>query len=277
MVSRSGLLDMDPLSGTRAAAAYAPLAPHYDALTRLYRHDVWLERLEALAVRAGLSGRRLLDVACGTGKSFLPLLRKGYEVSACDISPEMLAVARRNAPEDVRLFQADMRRLPEGESYDLVTCLDDALNYLLADADLHAALASMARVLRPGGVLVFDLNTLASHRDQYGSAFVVEEEDVFLCWHGLGREEERPGEPGTAALEIFQRGQGGTWTREQSVHHQRHWGRDTVLDALEQAGLGSVELYGQHLGARLEPGADELAHNKIVYLARKEALMVRQL
>jgi len=271
MVIPPGLPDMDPLSATRATAAYAPLAPHYDTLTRLYRHDVWLERLEALAVEAGLSGRRLLDVACGTGKSFLPLLERGYEVSACDISPEMLAEARRNAPEDVRLFQADMRRLPGGEAYDLVTCLDDALNYLLADSDLEAALASMAGVLRPGGVLLFDLNTLAAHRDAYASAFVVEEEDVFLCWHGLGRDEKRPGEPGTAAVEIFQRGQAGTWTREQSMHHQRHWGRTAVLSALELAGLGGVELYGQHMGVRLEPAADELEHNKFIYLARKEA------
>ncbi len=269
---------MDPLSATRAAAAYAPLAPHYDTLTRLYRHDVWLERLEALARAAGLRGRRVLDVACGTGRSFLPLVAWGYEVSACDISPEMLEVARRAAPPEVRLFQADMRRLPGGEAYDLVTCLDDALNYLLADADLDDALLSMGAVLRPGGVLVFDLNTLASHRDAYASAFVVEDDGVFLCWHGLGRDEERPGEPGTAAVEIFQRdADGRSWIREQSVHHQRHWDRDAVLGALERAGLVDVEVYGQHMGARLEPAADELEHNKVVYLARKEAPVIRQL
>ena len=267
---------MDGMTARRALDAYAPLAPHYDTLTRRHRHELWLERLEALATAAGLSGRRVLDVACGTGKSFLPLLRRGYEVTGCDLSPEMLEVARRRAPAEVELFAADMRRLPPGD-YDLVTCLDDALNYLLADADLEAAVAAMAGSLRPGGVLVFDLNSLAAHRDAYGTAFVVEDEDVFLCWHGLGRDEDRPGEPGTAAVEIFQRAGDGSWTREQSVHHQRHWHREEALRALSRAGLVCAGVYGQHRGVRLEPVADELVHDKLIYLARKGGNVIREI
>jgi len=261
---------MDATTARRARDAYAPLAPHYDTLTRRYRHEAWLERLEALALGAGLRGPRVLDVACGTGKSFLPLVRRGYDVTGCDVCPEMLAVARRNAPPEVELFPADMRRLPPGGDYDLVTCLDDALNYLLAEGDLDAALASMAGTLRPGGVLVFDVNSLAGHRDAYASAFVVEDEDVFLCWHGLGRDAERPGEPGTAAVEIFQRTEDGGWAREQSVHHQRHWGQEAVLGGLRRAGLATVGVHGQHQGLALDPVADELVHDKLIYVARKE-------
>jgi ubiquinone/menaquinone biosynthesis C-methylase UbiE len=42
----------------------------------------------------GIAGHRLLDVACGTGKSFIPMLEKVWEVTACDISPKMVAIAR---------------------------------------------------------------------------------------------------------------------------------------------------------------------------------------
>ena len=44
--------------------------------------------------RHRLQGRRLLDVACGTGKSFIPMLERGWEVTACDISAAMVEVAR---------------------------------------------------------------------------------------------------------------------------------------------------------------------------------------
>jgi SAM-dependent methyltransferase len=74
----------------------------------------------------------VLDVACGTGKSFRPLLRRGYEVTGCDISPPMLEQAPAGAP-GVRLVPADMRALPDLGAFDLVTCLDDALNYLARD------------------------------------------------------------------------------------------------------------------------------------------------
>jgi 2-polyprenyl-3-methyl-5-hydroxy-6-metoxy-1,4-benzoquinol methylase len=122
-----------------ARDAYVPLAPVYDLFTAHHRHDVWLDRLEALARRHGLAGRRVLDVGCGTGKSFLPLLRAGYAVTGCDISGAMLARAAPKAP-GAALHEADMRALPELGAFDLVTCLDDALNHLLTHDELIAAL-----------------------------------------------------------------------------------------------------------------------------------------
>ena len=65
-----------------AVAAYELLAPFYDLYTHDYGHDDWLANIEAIALEHGLSGRRLLDVGCGTGKSFVPMLALGYDVTA---------------------------------------------------------------------------------------------------------------------------------------------------------------------------------------------------
>jgi SAM-dependent methyltransferase len=204
-----------------ASDAYRPLAGHYDLFTAHHRHDVWLERLEALALRHGLTGRRALDVGCGTGKSFLSLVRRGYQVTACDISAEMLAQARRRAPDGVRLVEADMRALPDLGEFDLVTCLDDAVNYLLGDDDLPRALRSMGGLLAPGGLLIFDTNTLATYDADYGGAQVVEADDVFMCWRGHGVECDAGGAHRAAAtIEIFRRTGDGLWEREQSVHRR---------------------------------------------------------
>ena len=146
--------------GCTAREAYEDLAPAYDLLTAEYPHDRWLAALLELAHAHGLHGHDVLDVACGTGKSFLPLLARGYRVVGCDISPAMLARAAAKAPE-ARLLQADMRTLARLGAFDLVTCLDDALNYLLGPGDLVAALAGFRRNLEPHGVAIWDLNTLA--------------------------------------------------------------------------------------------------------------------
>src|SRR5437763_17171650 len=91
--------------GDGALAAYEALAPYYDAYTEDYPHERWLADLERVAIDHGLRGRRLLDVACGTGKSTLPLVRRGYRACACDLSPAMVAIARR------RLREAGVRPL----------------------------------------------------------------------------------------------------------------------------------------------------------------------
>src|SRR3954447_26327084 len=126
-----------------AVAAYELLAPFYDLYTHDYAHEDLLGEIEAIALEHGLGGRRLLDVGCGSGKSFVPMLARGYEVTACDISPAMVEEARRKADARAHVVVADMRTLPPLGEFDLITCLDDAVNYLLHDGDLRHAFSSM--------------------------------------------------------------------------------------------------------------------------------------
>jgi SAM-dependent methyltransferase len=256
-----------------ALDAYERLAPVYDLLTAGYDHPTWLGELELLARAHGLSGRRLLDLACGTGKSFLPMLARGYSVSACDISPAMVEIAREKvSPDAVRLFVADMRELPELEPVDLVTCLDDAINYLLEPEDLLSALCCIERVLAPGGLAVFDVNTIATYRSSFASDFALEGAASFLCWRGLVNGEFAEGGLGEAAIEVFEEEPDGRWRRTTSLHVQRHHPRALLEGAIRAAGLEPAAVRGQVRGGRLQPLADELVHPKLVYLARKPKL-----
>jgi SAM-dependent methyltransferase len=253
-----------------AVEAYDALAPYYDRFTELYEHDVWLRNLEGIAIGLGLRGRRLLDVGCGTGKSFLPLLRRGYEVVACDSSPEMVARARaRVGPAEADVVVADARELPELGEFDLVTCLDDCLNYLLTDEDLAAAFEGISRNLRPGGFLIFDLNSLATYRGAFAMDTVSETDGALFCWRGAGDPDAEPGTFATATIEVFSTDDGECWRRTTSEHVQRHHPLPLVARLLEAAGLDLVELRGQVTGEKLERPADEDRHAKVVYYARK--------
>src|SRR5438445_9097917 len=105
--------------------------------------------IEQLARRHGLRGSRLLDVACGTGKSLEPFVRRGFTAVGCDLSTPMLDVAAAKLGPPVRLERHDLRELPRLGAFDLVCCLDDALNYLLPSDELGAALAGLAANLPP--------------------------------------------------------------------------------------------------------------------------------
>jgi SAM-dependent methyltransferase len=256
---------MEPATA-RAEEAYARLAPFYDELTREHDYDSWTGHLERAARRAGLRGKRLLDAACGTGKSFLPFLRRGYEVTAFDLSPEMVALARAKAPE-AELFVEDIRTLGRVGSFDLVTCLDDSLNYLLGDGDLDAALSALAGNLAPGGVLVFDLNTLSTYRTTFARDMTHDGDDVFLAWRGGCDGAEEAGCLATLTVEAFRALGPGLYERVTSTHRQRHHSRPAVERALAGAGLAPVGVYGQLPDGSLDTAANESAHHKLVYLA----------
>jgi hypothetical protein len=58
-----------------------------------------------------------------------------------------------------------MRRLPVLGEFDLITCLDDAINHLLGPDELADAFDCLRANLAPSGLLVFDVNTLAAYRE----------------------------------------------------------------------------------------------------------------
>jgi SAM-dependent methyltransferase len=253
-----------------ARLAYDEMAVVYDAFTAAYDYERWLAAIEALALRHGMAGRRALDVACGTGKSFLPLVDRGYRVTACDISPEMAAIARAKSEGRADVVVADMRQLPDLGRFDLITCIDDSVNYLLSDGELRCAVGSMAGLLRPGGVLVFDCNSLKTYRSAFAQTVAFEQGGVFFCWQG----ETDPSLPAhgraSAVLEAFAES-AGRWRRCSARHEQRHHSLGLVTDVCAEAGLAVEAVLGQRPGIQLDQAADEQVHTKFLYIARREA------
>lgn len=249
-----------------AERAYEAIAPVYDDFTAHHDYELWLGNLLPLLRGHGLRGRRLLDVGCGTGKSFLPMLERGWEVTACDISPSMLELARAKAGAKARLAVADMRELPVCGEFDLVWALDDAVNYLLSAEEMGEALSGMRANLAPGGLLMFDVNTLQSYRTFFAETERVERGGRRLVWHGQASPEAPPGSISEARFEVEE--DGGGAAVETHVHRQRHFPEAELLELIGDAGLECLDVYGHGLDAVPEQPVDELLHTKAVYMAR---------
>jgi ubiquinone/menaquinone biosynthesis C-methylase UbiE len=250
-------------AGDQAREAYDTYASAYDDFNRGYMYERWTGRLLAKAEEAGLSGRRLLDVACGTGLSFLAMLDRGWEVTGCDISPAMLEIAREKAGDRAELLVADMRELPELGEFDLIWAVNDPLNYLLSVEEFEAAMAGMRRNLAPEGIALFDVNTVVTYRNFFSSEVVVEEKGRQFVWQGKQAAEDVS--PGLIAEAHFEAsGEEGS----SHIHRQRHFGEAEVLAAIAAGGMRCIAVYGESDGA-LELGLAEERHTKAVYLCRR--------
>lgn len=250
-----------------AEQAYEAIAPVYDDFTAHHDYELWLGNLLPKVRGHGLHGRRLLDVGCGTGKSFLPMLKRGWEVTACDISPSMLELACAKAGAGVRLSVEDMRELPVLGEFDLVWALDDAVNYLLSGDELREALRGMRANLAPGGLLVFDVNTLQAYRTFFAEEQAVERGGRRLLWRGQASSDTPPGSISEARFEVESENE--ETAIETHVHRQRHFPEAEVLDLLATAGLECLDVYGHGFDAVPKQPVEELIHSKAVYIARR--------
>jgi len=145
-----------PASISSASEPFSSSAVVYDLLYAAAgkNYEAEADELHTLIHARCPDARSLLDVACGTG-AHLQHLQTRYQVAGIDAAPAMLDVARQRLP-GVSLTEADMRSFDLGRTFDAVTCLFSAIGYMRTTDELDEAVATLARHLSPGGVLVVD-------------------------------------------------------------------------------------------------------------------------
>lgn len=258
----SGIIPLD-----HARRAYDVFAGFYDDFTSDHDYDQWVGKVETLVRELGAPGHSVLDVACGTGSSFAPLLARGYSITAVDISPAMVDAARLKAGEGIRLHVEDMRALPALGRFDVVWCLGEAVNYLHSERELLAAFGGARRNLRAGGVLVFDTVSLGTFRSVFSSLSVSPSDDRVLVLDGRGSPELDEGGSADVCIERLVR-EDARWRRERCLHHHRHHTGECLRGALERSGFELAAVRGATPGEPLDSAADELRHTKLVFAAR---------
>lgn len=229
-----------------AAAAYDNCSPIYDEWNGENNYELWLgDTLLPELAKFGLrEGGWALDVGCGTGRAFEPLLDRGWKVVGCDVSAGMLQVAQRKFGSRVRLLNLDARSLPaiaieaggsSGEAFQLVLLLNDVINYLVDDDDLVEVFSGVRKNLNSeSGLIVFDTNTLCQFRDEYEANDTAPKGS--WTWRGLA-ENVVPGGTYEASL---------SGPRiEAHLHRQRHWLPAEVEAAMEAARLSILAVIGQ--------------------------------
>lgn len=102
----------------------------------------------------------ILDLGCGTGNHALRLAERGYEVTGVDRSNEMLDLAKAKADQKkihCTFFQSDLREFDNHKKYDAVIMMFAVLGYQQENEDVLAALKTVSKHLKKGGVFICDV------------------------------------------------------------------------------------------------------------------------
>lgn len=242
--------------------AYTGFAQVYDLFMDNVPYVQWSEYLISLLKSYGVEDGLVLDLGCGTGKMTRLLSDAGYDMIGVDSSEEMLEIATEAEQEEILYLCQDMREFELYGTVAAVVSVCDSMNYILEEEELLTVFRLVNNYLDPGGVFIFDLNTLYKYRELLGEQTICENrEDASFIWENFYDEEEQINE---YDLTLFVQEESGLYQKFEETHFQRGYELLTIRRLLEAAGMEYVTAYDAF--TREEPGEDS---ERIYVIARE--------
>jgi SAM-dependent methyltransferase len=221
---------------------------------------MWVSYYLLLLAHQQFRPKTILDVCCGTGTMCEMLTNEGFETSGVDLSPGMIAEARRKAKRKKLAIDytiGDASEFDLGTKFDASLSFFDSLNNILEPERLEQAFHRVASHLVPGGSWIFDLNTaFAFETDLFDQEYLKSNANLRYKWKGLWNPEEK-------IIEVQMK----FWYRNEEffeLHRQRAYEEAEVREMLKRAGFVNVRTFSSYT---LNPPREK--SDRIHYIARK--------
>lgn len=239
--------------------AYTGFASVYDLFMDNIPYEEWCRYLTDLLKEQGIEDGLVLDLGCGTGTLTRLLADYGYDMIGVDLSDEMLGIAMEQEaenPKGILYLLQDMREFELYGTVKAVVSICDSMNYMMEYEDLVQVLRLANNYLDPGGVFIFDLNTIYKYRDTMGETTIAEnrEEGSFI-WENYYDEEEQVNE---YDLTLFIREEDGRYQKYEETHFQRAYDLSEVAQAVKEAGMELVAMYDAFTKEAPKPDSERI-------------------
>lgn len=244
------------------------LSQTYDLLNSEIDYREWADFYEMCFEKyAKTKVKNVCEMACGSGNMALELKKRGYSVTAFDLSDDMLTYADKKAQDngvtDIRFTKQDMRSFKVYTRAQGIICMLDSINCLSDSAAVRDAFESANEALDDGGVFVFDVNSKHKFENVYSdNAYILEDEGVLLAWQNFYNAKSKKCD---LYLTFFLEDEDGRYTRvDEHIKQKMHTVR-TLDKLLAQAGFTvEARVNGFDFGA-----ADENTDDRIYYICTK--------
>lgn len=224
-------------------------------------------KAQSTEVRSLLDTERdlVVDLGCGTGTLTQLLYDKGYDMIGVDVSEEMLNIAmnkREKTGAEILYLLQDMRELELYSTVGTVVSICDSINYILEEEELLDVFQLVENYLYPGGVFVFDFNTVYKYEQVIGNTTIAENrDDCSFIWENYYYPDEEINE---YDLTVFVRKEEDLFRRFTENHLQRGYTVEKMVSLAEAAGLQVV------LVEDFETGGDVTDTTERVCIVAKE-------
>jgi len=224
--------------------SYQDFAYIYDDLMADVPYDQWVKFVQEKLRKYGVKGKKMLDLACGTGELSVRFAEAGFDVTGVDLSPDMLSVARAKADNHglkIPLFEQDMAELEGFGLFDVIGIFCDSLNYLQSEEQVVQTFSKVSQHLKPGGLFIFDVHSIYKVNGVFiNHTFTVNDETIAYIWNCF------PGEYSNSVehdLSFFVLDENtGQYDRFDEFHQQRTFPVEQYSAWLEATGFEILEV-----------------------------------
>ena len=225
---------------------YNQFANVYDQLTDNVEYQKRAKYLHTLFSRLGVSENAcVLDLACGTGEMTAELAKLGYDMVGVDASPAMLSHAQNRMYDEnlhYLLLCQDMTELDLFGTVDAAICTLDSLNHLDSADSVKKAIANVGLFMNPGGIFIFDINTLYKHRQILANnTFVYDCEEVYCVWQNS----LNPDDSVDISLDIFEDDGSGAYLRSEENFTERAYPLADMTEWLKEAEFEVIHIFDE--------------------------------
>ena len=225
--------------------AYTSFAAVYDTFMDNIPYEEWEKYLKSLLYEYGVREGLVLELGCGTGNMTEILAQSGYDMIGVDNAEEMLEIAiekRMKSGLDILYLQQDMREFELYGTVKAIVSVCDSVNYILEEEELEEVFRLVNNYLDPGGVFIFDFNTVYKYREILGDQTIAENrEECSFIWDNYYYEEERINE---YELSLFiLEGDSELYRKYQETHFQKAYDLETMKRLITQSGLEYITAY----------------------------------
>ena len=258
--------------------AYRDFSAVYDELMDNVPYGEWSERLHELIEKYGVSKpvrdaedalaserNLVLDLGCGTGTLTEMMYCKGYDMIGADVSEDMLNVAMEKQAAggaSILYLNQDMRELELYSTVGTVYSVCDSLNYILEEAELVTVFSLVNNYLYPGGIFIFDFNTVYKYEKIIGDTVIAENrEDCSFIWENFYDPENEINE---YDLTVFVKQENELFRRFTETHFQRGYRAEQMRMLVERAGMKILEM------TDADTGEDVTAESQRIYIVAQE-------
>ena len=242
--------------------SYSGFAEVYDSFMDNVPYEEWCGGICDILKGHGITSGIVLDLGCGTGRMTRLLRDRGFDMIGVDVSWEMLDMARSKDSEGILYLEQDMREFELYGTVAAVVCVCDCINYILNEDELLKVFSLVNNYLDPGGIFIFDMNTVYKYREILGDCTICEnrEHESFI-WENFFLEDEMINE---YDLTLFVERESGLFEKMEEVHTQRAYEADAVARLIEKSGLKLLNILGEDM--RSGPGSED---ERIYFVAQE--------